>query len=437
MNDIKVCYIWDSELIKQCDRLPAVSGRASLVHKLISAYGLINRLKVVRSSSASYNEMRKFHSELYLDHLKSFVDIDEEDYTSTRLDEEYGIGYDCQPVSNMFHLVSTIAGGSLTAARCLILGIAEIAINWCGGWHHAHRFGAEGFCYVNDIVIAIENLRKKFSKVLYIDLDVHHGNGVQDAYSISSSVFTLSIHKLEPGFYPGTGDLDSIGSSFGKGYSCNVPLHEFYSDDTLEYVFGKVFNCVYSYFEPDCIVVQCGADALAHDPQGGANLTIKGYSKCVRLVLDKRKPCLLLGGGGYKHENTSRLWTALTALTVGITLDEHIPDHEEWLSYGPDYSINVEPSLAKDANKINYLDECFQKIQDNLRKHLNTKEILVEPSTKKNKIETVSACSVDKELSTSHHTKHVISSNSYKTLPSQKESKECDKDISDVYEFVD
>ncbi|KAJ0173056.1 hypothetical protein K1T71_011232 [Dendrolimus kikuchii] len=434
MNEIRACYVWDPQLIQQCDRLPA----ASMVHNLITACGLISHLKVVRTSPARYNDMKEFHSELYLDHLKSFEEIDD-DYMSNSLDEEYGIGYDCQPVSNMYGLVSTLAGGSLTAAKCLILGIADIAINWCGGWHHAHRFGAEGFCYVNDIVIAIEKLRRKFPKVLYIDLDVHHGNGVQDAYNLSKSVFTFSMHKHEPGFYPGTGDLDDIGSATGKGYTCNLPLHGYYSDETFGYVFGKIFNSIYSFFEPDAIVLQCGADALAHDPHGGANLTTKGYSNCVRMVLDKRKPSMLLGGGGYKNQNAARLWATLTALVTGVSLEECIPDHDEWVEYGPDYQMKVEPTLARDINSMSYLDECVQRIRGNLQKYLGTNDAAIEPRAKRTKID---ENAVMKDALANNSSGNVIgnlNNNRFysKVLTSHEKTEKCDKIKGDVYDFDD
>ncbi|KAJ8712983.1 hypothetical protein PYW08_008287 [Mythimna loreyi] len=385
MSDKKPCYIWDEKLIEECDRLPAVIGRATMIHDLIEAYNLLKQLTVVRSVPATYKEMKEFHSELYLDHLKTFIEVDD-DYMTNAQDEDCGIGYDCPPVSKMFELVSTVAGGSITAARCLLLGISDVAINWCGGWHHANRFGAEGFCYVNDIVIAIEKLRKKFPKVLYIDLDVHHGNGVQDAYSLSKSVFTLSFHKFEPGYYPGTGGLDDIGTQGGTGYACNFPLHAGYSDDTMEYAFEKVFDSVYNYFKPDVIVMQCGADACARDPNGGANLTTRSYCACVRRVLDKRKPTLLLGGGGYKHANAARLWVSLTALVAGVDLDEQIPEHAHWPEYGPDFTLAVETTLAKDNNKSSYIEECISRINGNLVKYLGQSEI-EEPRTKRIKTE--------------------------------------------------
>lgn len=367
MNNARVAYLWDEKLVKECIRLPAVFGRARLVHNLIEAYGLISKLKVIRSSPASYEDLNVFHSDLYLEHLKQITDIDD-DYISNAQDENFGIGYDCPPVPNMFELVSTIAGGSVTAAKCLTMGIADIAINWCGGWHHAHNNRAEGFCYVNDIVIAIEKLKGKFKNILYVDLDVHHGNGVQDAYWTTRSVYTLSFHKFEPGFYPGTGSIEDIGCGDGEGYSCNFPLNEAYSDNTIQFVFEKVFNSVYSNFAPDAIVVQCGADALSHDPHGGACLTSRGYCACISTVLDKQKPTMLLGGGGYNHSNTARLWTTLTAFVTGVELDEIIPEHNEWPEYGPDYMLPVQGTLIKDTNKKSYLEDCINKINGNNKK---------------------------------------------------------------------
>ncbi|VVC88777.1 unnamed protein product [Leptidea sinapis] len=382
----KPAYIWDDTLREHCNRLPAVMGRASQVHNLITAYDLHSMVQVVCSTVATYEDLKLFHSELYLDHLKKFKCVDDE-YIAEKQDEEFGIGYDCPPVSNMFDLVSVIAGSSMTAARCLTLGLSNVSINWCGGWHHAQRFGAEGFCYINDIVLSIEKLREKFPKVLYIDLDVHHGNGVQDAYNLSKSVFTLSFHNYEPGFYPGTGSIEEIGSLLGKGYTCNVPLSSTYSDDTLEYIFKTIFPKVYDNFSPDAIVVQCGADALARDPNGAGGLTLKGYCTCVQMVLDREVPTLLLGGGGYNHSNTARLWASLTALTVGVVLDEDIPEHDDFPKYGPYFTLSTTPLLTNDINDRKYLDYCIAKITDNLNKYLkpNTSKQLSAGCDDKNK----------------------------------------------------
>ncbi|XP_026740668.1 histone deacetylase 8-like [Trichoplusia ni] len=431
MSKKKACYIWDEKLIEESDRLPAVIGRASMVHNIIEAFNLMGKLTVVRSTPATFEDMKEFHSDLYLDQLKKYIEVDE-DYMSTAQDEEFGIGYDCPPVSNMFDLVSCIAGGSVTASRCLLLGVSDVAINWCGGWHHAHRLKAEGFCYVNDIVIAIEKLRKKFPKVLYIDLDVHHGNGVEEAYSQSDSVFTLSFHKYEVGFFPGTGGIDNIGSQGGTGYACNFPLHASYTDDTMEYAFEKVFNAVYSTFEPDAIVTQCGADALARDPNGGATLTTRSYCTCVQHVLDKRKPTLLLGGGGYNHANAARLWASLTALVAGVQLDDQIPEHSDWPQYGPSFTMAIEPTLTKDCNKKAYIEECITKILDHLNKYV--KPISEEPATKRTKTE------VENVISETRYCHNKLDFRKKVSMFAVKENNDTSKNeskVNDVYEFID
>ncbi|XP_053617408.1 histone deacetylase 8-like isoform X2 [Plodia interpunctella] len=417
-----------------------------MVHDLITAYGLHQSMKVVRSRPASYNELRKFHSDLYLDHLKTFVDIDEE-YMTNAQDEEFGIGYDCPPVSHMLQLVSTVAGASITAAKCLILGIADIAINWCGGWHHAQRFSADGFCYVNDIVLAIDTLKQKFPKVLYIDLDVHHGNGVQDAFELSKTVFTLSFHKFEPGFYPGTGSIEDVGTLTGKGYSANFPLHGTYSDESMQYAFKPILNEVCTKFIPDAIVVQCGADALARDPHGGASLTSKGYCSCVQMILDKRKPTMLLGGGGYDHPNTARLWTSITALVLDISLDENIPEHKYWPEYRPGYMLHTEPTLVKDINKNDYLDNCIRTIKDNINKYLirHTSE---EPAVKRLKINMNSSKGLTKKENASTYKDYLAKDIDMKIVASastqnqgnytvKKNNSNDNITSTDVYDFID
>ncbi|XP_047032811.1 histone deacetylase 8-like isoform X3 [Helicoverpa zea] len=342
------CYVWDEKLIEECDRLPAVEKRATMVHDLIKAYNLHKRLTVVRSAPATYKDMKEFHSEQYLDHLKKFIEVDD-DYMSNTQDEEYGIG-----------------------------------------------------------------------------------NGVQDAYSQSKSVFTLSFHKFEPGFYPGTGNIEEIGKDNGTGYSCNFPLHASYSDDTMEYAFEKVFNSVYDYFNPDAIVVQCGADACARDPNGGANLTTRSYCYCLQLVLDKRKPTLLLGGGGYNHANAARLWVSITALVAGVDLDDQIPEHSHWPQYGPGYTIAVEPTLSKDKNRSSYVEDCIRKINGNLEMYLGPSETTGPVGPKRIKTEPSPIKSSDVKTDSK-----LTSVQKVRIFISEQQTKEEKLVTDDVYAFTD
>ncbi|KAF4528781.1 hypothetical protein B566_EDAN017113 [Ephemera danica] len=272
----------------------------------------------------------------------------------------------------MFNFVRIIAGGSFVAARELIRG-TKLAMNWCGGWHHAMSSEAQGFCYVNDIVIAINKLLQKFQRILYIDLDVHHGNGVESAFIGNSRVLTMSLHLYEPGFYPCTGGLDEVGNESALYSTVNIPFRAGLSDQNLNTVFSRISEKVLECFSPDAIVVQCGADGLNKDPLGGFSLTLQGLGTCVQQILSWDKPTLFLGGGGYNSANAARLWTYLTSLIVGKEISNDIPDHKYFLEYGKGYSyeLHISPGQRVDLNTPEYLESIVTKVLDNLQ-HLKT-----------------------------------------------------------------
>lgn len=167
--------------------------KASLVHNLIKCYKLLENqeLETYPSENATEDELKYFHSSSYINFLKKVYKTEEnDDFEEEEL--EYGLSYDCSLVERTYDVVKTIGGSSLTAAKLLLENKCDVCINWCGGWHHAQRYlnlilqleillnpafrdSAEGFCYVNDVVLAIQKMTEKFEKILYIDLDVHHG----------------------------------------------------------------------------------------------------------------------------------------------------------------------------------------------------------------------------------------------------------------------
>ncbi|XP_077282936.1 histone deacetylase 8-like [Arctopsyche grandis] len=364
-----VSYIFDDKLLEHCDKLPPVKQRASMVHALIESYELLKYMNIIPSVKATPEDLQLFHSSSFVKCMKESNDLDLDDVNEEQI--EFGLGYDCPPFENIFETILTIAGGSLTAASRLVSEDTKIAINWCGGWHHAQRDEAEGFCYVNDIVIGIEKLREKFKRILYIDLDIHHGNGVENAFAFSKKVFTLSFHKHEPGFYPGSGLLSDVGLGNGRGYSCNVPLKEGVSDYSLNYLFKIICPQIYEAYQPEVVVVQCGSDCLNEDPLGQSNLTLDSLGECIRSILNWNKPTLFLGGGGYNLPNTARLWTYLTAIITGqdklISMD--IPDNDFFLKYGPGYELPIVKGNQKDTNDKTYLDCIIKTVKDNLKKY--------------------------------------------------------------------
>ncbi|CAL8081065.1 unnamed protein product [Orchesella dallaii] len=395
-----VVYIYDHHLAKSTDNIPHIAGRSRMTHELITAYGLTQFMECKPSKLATREELLKFHSEDYINFLQCAADTvertcggsgdddDEEDASfrsqnsqfsnestssmknfgilSTSLTEEslddYGLGYDCPVFRNMGEFASRIAGGTIAAAESLVEG-AKVAINWCGGWHHAQRSEASGFCYVNDIVVGIHELQKKFKYILYIDLDAHHGDGVENAFAFSDKVMTLSFHHFESGYFPGTGRLEDVGNGRGKFCSLNVPLKAAIIDQQFTVLFDSILNNAIKVFQPEAFVVQCGADCLARDPLGAFNLTEGGIVRCLHTILScSNIPTLLLGGGGYNIANASRLWTSLTAAVLNKILTNEIPDNKYFLRYGPDFELCIQPSLRKDENDLEYINDVIIKI---------------------------------------------------------------------------
>lgn len=371
-----VGYIHSPEHLFECSRLPKVRGRSLLVHGLIKAYGLLPHLHTIPPTPATASQLKAFHSEDYIDFLVSCEqceDLEREDVVNAA--KEYNLVDDCPLVKRLYTIVRYIAGGTLTACRALIDGTCNTVVHWEGGWHHAQRTEAAGFCYVNDVVLGIQELYRHFGRVLYVDLDVHHGDGVQDAFYATDKVLTLSFHCHELGFYPGTGLLNEHGYGRGKGYALNVPLRDGIRDSAFISVATKVLDTVLARYQPNAIVCQCGADGLSGDPLGTFNLTPIAFAECLRLLMSTQMPLLVLGGGGYIPANAARCWTQLTAALMGIELADDIPYHCFLLKYGPGYELRIGPGWRTDFNDLEYLDKITKNV-------LGIVEVIERPPTR-------------------------------------------------------
>ncbi len=269
----------------------------------------------------------------------------------------------------MYDFATIYAGCSLDASRKLVSGLSDIAINWSGGLHHAKKSEPSGFCYVNDIVLGILNLLRVHPRVLYIDIDVHHGDGVQEAFYLTDRVMTLSFHKYNGEYFPGTGNYDEVGLGRGKHFALNVPLRDGIDDDSYIRLFKSIVEPVISTYQPSAIVQQCGADSLGGDRLGRFNLNIKAHTECVKFVKSFGLPMLVVGGGGYTPRNVSRLWTNETAMLLGVEPNPKLPSETPFLPYfGPDYSLH--PSLSgrvENDNTRAYLDSLRSNILQQLR----------------------------------------------------------------------
>ncbi len=333
--------------------------------ELIRAYGLdkLENSLYLSSSAAPIEEALSYHDAGYMEALKSAND-------GTYLPEhaKYNIGPGDNPVfPGILDFSLMVLGNTMTAARTVAEGKAWAAFNMAGGMHHAMKDRAAGFCFVNDIVIAIQYLVKKRLKVMYVDIDAHHGDGVQAAFYDTDRVLTLSFHESGKSLFPGTGFTEEIGAGKGKGYSLNVPLRYGTDDRTFMWAFDDIFVPVIEKFSPDVLVSQVGCDMMLTDPLANLNLTTQGYVHAVTKMRQNAKRWIALGGGGYNHFNTARLWTMVWAIMNDVTLPNELPQgfvqkaHDE----GFDLSgLSDHPFRLDEWRKQDVMVEAGKSIRD-------------------------------------------------------------------------
>ncbi|KAI6779119.1 Histone deacetylase-like protein [Emericellopsis cladophorae] len=318
---------------------PMKPWRLTLSKSLIYSYGMSFAMDNYISRAATYEELASFHATDYLDFLGTVLPEPVPfDVENPNPDLKFNLGgSDCPLFEGLYDYCSMSAGGALDAARKLCTKQSDIAIAWGGGLHHAKKSEASGFCYINDIVIAILQLLRCYPRVLYIDIDVHHGDGVEEAFFSTDRVMTVSFHKYDPqNFFPGTGALDDNGPQSehnpGSHHAINVPLNDGITDEQYDWLFNSVIGKCIEKFRPSAIALQCGADSLAGDRLGRFNLQVQGHGACVDFCKRVGIPLILFGGGGYTPRNVARAWTYETSIAIDHQdkLKHMIPTHTPW-----------------------------------------------------------------------------------------------------------
>lgn len=309
-------------------------------------------------------DMTVFHTDDYVNFIRN-VTPETVSLFSNQL-TRFNVGDDCPVFHGLFQFCQLSAGGSLGGASRLNHSDSDIAINWSGGLHHAKKAEASGFCYVNDIVLSILELLKHHKRVLYVDIDVHHGDGVEEAFYTTNRVMTVSFHKFGE-FFPGTGDIRDVGSGDGKYYALNFPLKDGIDDISYETIFKPVMQEVMDKFRPDAIVLQSGADSLTGDRIGCFNLSIKGHAMCAQFMKSFGVHMLVVGGGGYTIRNVSRCWTYETSVYLDTQISDQLPYNDYLEYFGPDYRLHIEPSNTSNYNSREYLDKCMNELLQNLK----------------------------------------------------------------------
>lgn len=309
--------------------------------------------------------MTQFHTDEYVDFLQKVTPDNMDAFLKEQ--GKFNVGDDCPVFDGLFEFCGISAGGSMEGAARLNRGKCDIAVNWAGGLHHAKKSEASGFCYINDIVLGIIELLRFKSRVLYIDIDVHHGDGVEEAFYTTDRVMTCSFHKYGE-YFPGTGELRDTGVGQGKNYAVNFPLRDGIDDESYKSIFEPVISAVMQYYRPEAVVLQCGGDSLSGDRLGCFNLSMKGHANCVKFVKSFGLPTLVVGGGGYTMRNVARTWAYETGALVGEEMNPVLPFNEYYEYYGPDYELDVRASNMENANSKDYLEKIKIQVIENLKK---------------------------------------------------------------------
>ena len=294
---------------------PFNTSRAKRVREVINSMGLLSapdRIEVP-PEPADRIVLKKFHTARYL-HTLHDASKGQWNYEALNM----GLGTtECPVFKGVYEYAVLAVGATVTAAQLILDGKVDLAFNPSGGFHHAHPELAAGFCYINDVALACEIFAEHGKKVLYLDVDVHCGDGVTAFFYNRSDVMTITLHQNPRTLFPGTGFENEIGKGKGKGYCVNVPLPIGTYDDAYMLAIKDLVLPLIGAFKPDVFVFELGADALAGDPLANLRLTNNVYSEIIHHLLAFKKPILMTGGGGYNVPNTVRAWALAWSALCG------------------------------------------------------------------------------------------------------------------------
>jgi acetoin utilization protein AcuC len=273
---------------------------------------------VLEAGPATREELLAFHDAAYLD-LIDRADRGEIDLGLL----EHGLGTeDCPAFFGVARLAHLAAGATLTGARLIAGGAVHVAFNPVGGFHHAGPANAEGFCYVNDVVLACRELAGRGLRVACVDLDVHHGNGTEDALIGDARVLKISTHQDGSTLYPWRGAETVVGEGPAAGRNVNVPLPPGTDDQAFERALRRVVLPALEAFRHDVVVLEIGMDVLAGDPLAQLRMTNNALADAAARIRDLGRPVLALGGGGYDPPRTARGWALAWATLCGLESED-------------------------------------------------------------------------------------------------------------------
>ena len=350
----KVAFIYDDQLSLHVlsDTHPMKPVRLRYTYELLEAYGAFgpSNSQLVSPREATEQEVLSYHMPDYVHAVQSFSRGD------SSLDPSL---YNFAPGDNptyqgIYEAAVWSTGASLQAVDMLVSREVDAAFSISGGLHHAMPGYTYGFCVFNDPVIAIKSLVSRGLRVAYVDIDCHHGDGVQHAFYDTDAVLTISLHESGTFLFPGTGFTQETGAGRGRGYAVNVPLYPYTTDDVYMWALKEVVPPLVTAFHPDVLVTQLGIDSHYRDPITHLALTVQGFGEAVA-ELGRMAPggWLALGGGGYDLQAVARAWATAYGVMSEQELPDEIPasyrDRHDVVTLRDSEDVPVEESVRKDA----------------------------------------------------------------------------------------
>lgn len=320
-------------------RHPLAIPRVSLMLDLVRALGWVNEDAYVDAPRATPSELARFHDPVYIAAVQR---AEAEQRVDPEVSLRHHIGRSGNPIyREVFARPATSCGATLKAVELLLggAGAPSVVYNPAGGTHHGRRDRAAGFCYFNDPALGILRLLDRgMARVLYVDLDAHHGDGVEDAFSDEPRVLTISIHERDR--WPHTGRMEDQREN-----ARNLPVPPGFSDSELDYLLEAMVLPLGERFAPEVLVIQGGADGLADDPMSKLALSNRAIWRAMARLRRLAPRVLVLGGGGYNPWSVARCWAGIWATLTGIEIPARLPDPAEQLLR----SVEWRHSLARQA----------------------------------------------------------------------------------------
>ncbi|MDE3101695.1 MAG: acetoin utilization protein AcuC [Chloroflexota bacterium] len=330
----RAAFVWDRRLTQHVYRPdhPLKPLRLVGVHETLTDLGAFDRPNavVLPPREATRDELERIHAPDYVEAVMRASVEPELDYGAWGM-TPWG---DTPPFAGMHEASLLTTGASLVAMEQVTRGAARVAVNYAGGLHHAMRARASGFCIYNDPAIVCGTLADRGMKVAYVDIDAHHGDGVQAAFYDTDRVLTISLHETGRTLFPGTGFADERGTGVGKGYSVNVALPPFTDDPAWTRAFDAVAPPLVTRYRPDILVTQQGIDPHFLDPLTHLLLSTHAREHAVRSFAAMRLPWIAMGGGGYDLDAVRRTWSLEYLVMLGAPVDASLHDVDPPIAEG-------------------------------------------------------------------------------------------------------